>query len=141
MHCSKNADTSLEKLRLLLSSHFKGDWPALGHFVFRVRQLRRQFRTKLQRLEAKYEKENYLIRKAAWRFQGKKVCRHGVFFLAAQGPSCPCMSPSSFCSSVWKFARWMPKFDNELRALVVTPFKRSEFVRIGCLQASLRQNP
>eukprot|EP00973_Karenia_brevis_P007299 988362-Karenia_brevis.AAC.1 len=66
------------------------------------------------------------------------VCRHGVFFLRAQGSSCPCLAQGASTADSWKWARWMPHLHPELRAITVTPFDHATFVRIGVLRARLR---
>eukprot|EP00973_Karenia_brevis_P038637 5332276-Karenia_brevis.AAC.1 len=128
-----------QRLRTLLSCSEKSDWGALGHFIFRIRQLRRKFRANVERLELQYEKNGFAARKAAWKMKGNFVCNHGVFFLKAQGLSCPCMDQGASAADVWKWARWMPHLHPELRAITVMPFDHNSFLRIGVLRAQLRR--
>eukprot|EP00973_Karenia_brevis_P017647 2422851-Karenia_brevis.AAC.1 len=69
----------------------------------------------------KPSREGFRTRADAWRKLGRWVCRHGVFWLRAQGSKCPCMSPN-VPTTAWRHARWMAAVDDELHALVAAPF-------------------
>ncbi len=48
---------------------------------------------------------------------------------------CPCLAFDIGDSKISTTAKPMPKLDDDLKAIVVTPLNRAPFVRLGVLQA------
>ena len=126
-----------EKLSCVIGSFCPSDWAALGRFTARVRQTRRSMRRKFDDWSQTLSRRSFANRRVEWRSRGGFVCRHGAFFKAAQGSSCPCMRPIG--DNAWQFARYMPSLDTQLRALVTVPFDAEQFMRLGQLQAEMRR--
>ena len=132
--CACIAGTADTRTSTLLSSARPTDWKALAKHVARIRQLRRKHKLTFERLAARAQNNGFKTRADAWRNQGRWVCRHGVFWLKAQGRQCPCMLATTQDSS-WRNARWMCHLEVELQMLVAVPFKRSGFKHIAHLRA------
>jgi len=127
-----------DKLMALLGSQSPADWEALGSFLGRVRQARRKVRAQFEVMETKLDRCSFVSKRLAWRHRGLFVCRHGAFFAAAQGRTCPCLSPEAADHTVWRHARLMPMLDHGLRKLIAVPFDLGSYERLGVLQARLR---
>jgi hypothetical protein len=84
------------------------------------------------------ETANFAAKKAAWRVKGKLSCRHGVLFSRAPAGGCKFMC-SSTVPTDWEHAKLMPSISTELRTIVAVPFALATYVRLGLLQARLRQ--
>ena len=133
----KTKESKKEILALLLNTDRQQDWKGLGKFLARVRQLRRKMRRNMQHRCADYESRCFDSVKAHWKREGRHVCRHGVFFGAGFRAPCPCLSPAS--TADWSTAILMPALDTNLKCIVTDSFDRSEFMRLGLLQAELRR--
>ena len=116
----------------------RADWIAFGAFAARVRQKRRELRRRFDQLTDRISKQEYSARRTAWRLDGGLICRHGAFFASGQRDACPCMKESAI-SDDWRYARKMPQLDHETKALIVVPFHRDGFKRIGQLHAQMRR--
>jgi len=127
-----------DKLLGYLGSHMSEDWQAVGTYCGQVRQARRKLRSEFERLEALLKRCDFAAKRMAWRQRGLFVCRHGVFFVAAQGRNCPCMSAHASDDMAWQHARYMPALNEQLRKLIAVPFNAQQYVRLGVLQAQMR---
>ncbi len=110
---------------------------ALGSFLARVRQNRRQLKLKLERYSNAVLTSSFAVKRAAWRFKGRPSCRHGVLFGTLPPDGCRCMATHSEDSD-WQAARYMPALDHELKIIVAKPFLREQFVRLVTLQHRAR---
>eukprot|EP00973_Karenia_brevis_P081779 11338009-Karenia_brevis.AAC.1 len=104
-HSSEN-----HKLLEVMASHNAQDWAALGKFVARVRQTRRQTRRALESLARRMLVRSFATRKAAWKMRGGFACAHGVLFVRKPDHTCPCMRSDTH-EDVWRDARWMACLD------------------------------
>ena len=125
------------KLLAIFGSSVQSDWSALGRLAARIRQRRRFIRRQFEGMSDILQKRGYTSKRDAWRSKGGVVCRHGVFYTAAQGSSCNCMLPIG--AQDWQHARFMPSLDSHLRALTVVPFDADIFQRLGQLRAEMRR--
>ena len=82
--------------------------------------------------------QSFAVRRAAWRFKRKYACRHGVLCSAMPVGGCKCMDSSSTPAD-WANAEFMPTLSEELEIIVATKFDLESFVRLGALQAQMRQ--
>ena len=118
----------------LFGNSSASEWQALAKHVARIRQLRRKGKLTYERLAVRAQKDTVKLRAVAWRSLGRWVCRHGAFWLKAQGRRCPCMLETS-AESNWRNARLMGKLDHDLQSLVAVPFEHSTFVHVAALRA------
>ncbi len=123
---------------VLTSSFEKQDWEALAAYVSIIRQHRRRQRDRFSQLQVALTKQAFQVKRAAWRAAGHTACRHGVFFIGRQGAECPCLQPVPD-QSAWRYARFMPKLDDQLWIIIAAPFQATNFVRLGVLQAELKR--
>ena len=130
-----NADV---QMNLILSSSSSIDWRALTKLVARITQHRRKHKIVLERLAARAQAHLFNTRLDAWRNMGRWVCRHGVFWLRAQGRHCPCMSETAH-GNIWQNARWMCDIDCEIQALVAVPFDPTRYRHIATLRAECKR--
>ena len=129
---------AIEKLRFVFQSHRPEDWQTMGKFISRVRQSRRSMRHDFQRRTTTLHRTSFSMRKAAWRARGWSVCRHGVFFeIGSSNFQCECMLPDS--PDKWQLARFMPKIDQNLRAIVTVPFQPHLRCTLQKLQRALQR--
>jgi len=122
-----------------LSGHDKSRTQAVGKFLFQLRQRRRKMKLLLERYNHQIETQAFAVRKAAWRFKGKHCCRHGVFFSQRPEGACKCMDVASSVASDWQYAQYMPRLDEELKAIVVARFHLPSYARLTTLQSRARQ--
>ena len=121
-----------------LASTVPSDWEAFGAFAGRSRQRIRLKRRHFEHMQSKIDKIGFTIRKEAWKKRGNFPCRHGVLFARPQLRNCPCMS-RNFNAENWENARMMVAIDHDLKELVVVPFDRADFQRLGILQGETRR--
>ena len=115
-------------------------WEALGKYAARIRQSRRKMRTEYEHKSAQVAKKSFDYKRTEWRRFGRKVCRHGVFFMQRPSRACPCLDhDSNLREDEWRLARMMPMIDVDLQIIVAAPFDLKSFQRLGILQAELRQ--
>ena len=126
------------RMLALLGTHSQHDWQAIGLFCYRLRQHRRKMAIALAQMQSTRNRRSFTTLKAAWRGQGNRVCRHGVFFTKDQTQGCPCLL-KSFPDSAWHNAKYMPHLDEQLQTITVTKFESARFLRLGILQAELRR--
>ena len=88
------AQLPLEQLKVIFCSRNPSDWSALGKFLSSVRTRRKHTRRLLDELTARLTRDQFAVRKVAWRSSGRAVCRHGMFFRTRQ-TTCYCRNPSS----------------------------------------------
>ena len=131
------APTQETKMRVVLGSRHPHDWRALGKLLARMRQLRRKSKATHTKLQELVQKVGYNIRANAWRASRRWVCRHGVFWLRAQGNTCPCRRPAPTTTD-WVHARFMSTTHAELQSLVVEPFDLHSFCPIAELRVHMR---
>ena len=131
------AGNSETKLLVVLGSHRRPDWAALGRFLAQVRQGRRILKRNFEQKTLEAERLNIERMRLSWLSKGGYVCRHGVFFAAGQGRSCNCMSAQPSAAD-WRFARFMPELNHELKIITVTPFRVMTFRRLGQLQSEAK---
>ena len=132
------ANTSLDKLLVLLGATEPHDWELLGGFLGKVRQARRKDKVKFEQRAKEVVARRFMERKAAWKASGKTVCRHGVFWRTCLRAPCPCLA-ENFEHTAWLDATWMPALDHASKNLVVTPFDAQWFRRLGFLRAEMRR--
>jgi len=142
-HATRSAYAAGDKqtrTTLMLSSTSPNDWKALAKHVARIRQLRRNHKLALEKLAGRMQNCAFKTKADAWRNMGRWVCRHGVFWLRAQGRGCPCMLEGTHDHS-WRNARLMCKLDHELQAIVAVPFDYDSFTHLAALRVEYnRQN-
>jgi len=126
------------KLMALIGSQLPSDWTAVAAYMSKIRQSRRKLRAEFETKEAARKRRCFYLKRTAWRQTGRFVCRHGVFFLPRQGRSCPCLGAAVSEDATWQHARWMPALDSDLRCIVLVPFDRSQYIRLGVLQHRMR---
>lgn len=129
--------SSQEKMQELCGTEDFAAWSEFGRFAARVRQSRRKLKMDFQRKTNRLKSDGFLARSADWRAKGKFVCRHGVFFTSRV--ACQCLSANSSDERAWTQARYMPYLSEDLRALVVVPFRLEAYERLGILQARMRR--
>lgn len=130
---------SFASLLAMFGSHSRSDWDALGELCGRIRQARRQNRSKFAAPAAAVRERGYCHRRAAWQALGRFVCTHGVLFLRAQGRSCPCMASDADNPARWRHARWMPDLDADSRVIIVRPFDPTARRRLGQIRGEMRR--
>ena len=118
VHLMSEAWPDHSKLSKLLASHLPEDWVAFGKFLARVRQARRLTRRRMAAFAQRSVTHNYVVRKAAWKLQGRRACSHGIFFKKQQGTTCPCMRPQS-SSNAWRLTKFTPYLDNETKTMAI----------------------
>ena len=138
-NCLRTLSAAMERHDVIFRSHSKVDWKSLSKLLARVRQSRRKLRGEFQIRTARLQKVSFAIKKAAWRAQGKHVCRHGVFFDIAAPFTCPCSEPvRDDTDARWALARRMPAIDEDLRTIITTPFCADVRLTLRSLQNRLR---
>ena len=125
------------KFKAVIASHCPQDWKALGRFIARLRQSRRQLRTTMTSKDKRYVQQAFHNQREAWRKSGKHVCRHGVFFNTCHRIECPCLAVPS--EAGWTPAVLMPTISDEFKSIVIDTFDRHDFRRLGQLQAELKR--
>jgi len=122
-----------QQFHTMLSTTTPSDWCAVGKFLGRMRQARRNLRKQFTSMEKRINDSGFHQKKRCWLAAGKFVCRHGVFFNVHR--ECECMTTNPD----WTGAQHMPYIDKETRALLTCRFERVSFRRLGQLQAQLRR--
>eukprot|EP00973_Karenia_brevis_P013127 1780492-Karenia_brevis.AAC.1 len=93
----------------------------------------------MEQLARKVQRQSFMVRKAAWKMQGRNVCRHGVFFSSRQKGTCPCLQKEGLRQSDWEHAKFMPMLCADTKAILTTRFDPNNFKRIGVLRAQARR--
>ena len=132
------AASAQDRLLAILRSSCASDWECIGRFLGRVRQCKRREKRRFEDMQKFLHTRGFGTCRAAWRTKGQFACRHGVLFRSPPLQPCHCLQ-QDFEHPIWARAAWMPMLDRQMRAIIAVPFDQQHFVRLGVLQAQLRQ--
>ena len=125
-----------DKMYSLFLSQTPQDWNALGRFLSRVRQKRRNVRQKYAQRDKELTSISFDTQKAACRVRssGMWVCRHGIFFANSRATTCNCIDNRSAAEPDWTGALKMPALSRPHRSIIVVRFNSARFRTINALR-------
>ena len=122
-----------DMMKALQCSH-KADAEHLAKFLVRTRQIRRKLKVVFEKHHETVLKNSFAAKRAAWRFNWRACCRHGILFTRLPTGGCKCMTTSTSSESDWELARFMTEPSHALKIIVAAAFHRSSFRRLNILQ-------